>query len=185
VTELSVAELKELYEICGARMSTCALLPKLARMIAERASTRAFGDLVFRMVLPLKIEIAPGPRSTRSKPLTLAIAPTLNEYASMKGWQRQKVYKQVDPRIMAVMAAWPRCRLMGKPRPRGVRVTRYSSVLMDEVSVDSAGGKIVVDRLVHAGILMGDTGAQLQREARWERAPPGGGNLLIEIYELS
>jgi hypothetical protein len=191
VTDLSKIEARAVVALIDSATSTqlsghlISIRDKLVRGLAEEASARAFGDLVFRMVLPLKVDVAPGPRSKRTKPLTLALAPTLNSYASMESWQRQKVYQHVDVRIMAEMAAWPRCKLMANPRPRGVRVTRYSSVLMDEVSVDSAGGKIVIDRLVHAGILMGDTSAQLQREARWERAAPGGGNLLVEIFDLA
>jgi hypothetical protein len=153
------------------------LREKLVRMIAEAGSTRALAAMVFRWVIPLF-------KSAPLKAYKLALAPTLNAYGSMKPWMQAQLRKELDLRLLAEVAKWPACRLLGERRPRAVRVTRYSSVTPDEIGVDVLGGKVPVDRLVRAGILAGDTGALLQREARWEKAPPGGGHLLVEVFDL-
>ncbi|NBC17182.1 MAG: hypothetical protein GVY18_07685 [Bacteroidetes bacterium] len=145
--------------------------------------------------------------------LPLPFAPTMNEYAAKKQrkWALKKLNKEVDELIEAVKPAWPlwdmgverrtepkmvdgRLSLTkrGKVRVRTiveggwrrhVVVTRYSSRQPDELSVDVVGGKLVVDRLVLAGVLRDDSPRWCVREARWEQAPPGRGSLRVDVYE--
>lgn len=112
------------------------------------------------------------------------LAPRLNEYASMQVFARAELYETLDFMILEATKAWPAAALVDHPRPRAVRVTRFSSRKPDEISVDSIGGKIPLDRLVQAGVLMGDNSKQLQREAIWFPALPTAGEMLIEVFEL-
>lgn len=199
MTELSIADLKILHDAVNRWLGNSnslevpvlvALRDRLTRMVAERAGQRAWGSVVFRLVLPF-YKIGTPYVALRGKnagktvtPAKMDLAPRLNVYGSLAPWQRVKLYRELDVRIMAEMGKWPDCRLAGRPRPRAVRVTRYSSVMPDEITVDVIGGKVPVDRLVHAGILMGDSAQQLVRDARWVRASPGAGQLLVEVHEL-
>lgn len=130
---------------------------------------------------------------------------TMNEYASMPRWRRAKVRKWMDDVILVQRQRWPNA-LMGVRRTtdgsivngrlrrrttttggrrRALRVTRHSMVRVDEVSIDTCGGKFVTDRLVQAGILRGDTLKWLHRIATWEPAPPSKGKLVVEVFELA
>jgi hypothetical protein len=100
----------------------------------------------------------------------------------MKPFQRAALYKALDLRILAELHRWRAARPAGGPR--AVRVTRYSSVMPDEITVDVVGGKVIVDRLVQGGILIGDTHTDLEREAAWQAAPPKHGRLVVEVFAL-
>jgi hypothetical protein len=115
--------------------------------------------------------------------MTMSLCPLLNVYGSLENWQRSRLYEAIDIRIMAERPRWPGCAVPTKTTRRGVRVTRASSQEPDEASVD-VFAKVHVDRLVLAGILAGDTRSLLAREARWEKASPGKGSLLVDVYEL-
>lgn len=159
-----------------------ALRDKLVRAIAEDAGRRSWGALVFDWQLPLKTQVPL--RRGQAATTTTDLAPTLNVYGSMETWRRARLYKLLDARILCEMAKWPACRLGASLRARAVRVTRYSSHRPDELGVDVLGGKVPVDRLVLAGILRGDGPKDLEREARWEPAPPGHGSLRVQVHEL-
>lgn len=153
------------------------------------------GPLVFRVELPLEL------------------APTLNRYASIKrirgkGGYRFVMHKlndDVDSAIAAAKGDWPawgmddlvvtqqhrivRGKLRAKEmrtggRRRRVVVTRYSSVEPDEVSCDVVGGKVPLDRLVQAYVLVDDNRKWCEREAHWRPAPPKQGRVIVEVYEL-
>lgn len=171
---------------------------KAARLVASASAVRALGIKVFELRLPLNVKRelpatparpAKGKRPAQparpARTVTRPIAPRLNEYGSMPTWQRAALYKDLDLRIMAELARWPASLLRGNLRPRAVVVTRYSSVQPDEITVDVIGGKVPIDRMVHAGILRGDNVADLQREARWKQSPPGEGALVIEVFDFA
>lgn len=144
------------------------------------ASAADFGAHVFRVELPLQL------------------APTMNVYAQLQGWRKAKMATQIDWYIVAaklVCKTWamgvvrePKGKT-GRPgsatggRRRAIIVTRYSSVRPDELAVDSIGGKLVVDRLVHANVLRNDDPDWCERRAAWEKAPPGKGSLVVNVYE--
>jgi hypothetical protein len=170
VTTLTAGELRRCYDALDVAEGLLpgdsqALLHKLERMIAEASAVRIWGAVVFEWRLPL------------------ALAPTMNRYGSMKTWQRAKLYKALDVLIMAELHKWPQWRHEG--RARAVRVTRYSSSELDEATVDCAGGKVPVDRLVRAGILRGDAPNDLAREARWNKWKPGQGCVFLEVFALA
>jgi hypothetical protein len=155
----------------------------LRALIAERAGEREWETKVFEIRLPIS---AAGSAAGKKAGGYFAgvLAPTLNVYGSMKPWQRAKLYKDLDLRILAELARWPHCLLRGEKRKRAVRVTRASSSIPDEITVDIIGGKVVVDRMVLRDILAGDSGELLEREALWVQVPPKKGSLLVEVFEL-
>jgi len=145
------------------------------------------GAIVFRVELPLEL------------------APSMNVYSSMKGWQRGKTRTAVDWKILEAKQAWgswpmnvtrkiehvikkgiarKRTRVTGGRR-RLVVLTRESSREPDELSVDVLGGKIVLDRLVQACVLRDDRRTWCAREAHWAPAKPKQGRVVVEVYELA
>lgn len=155
-------------------------------------------ELVFRLELPIEaVDLGKA-----GKPLLIGLTPTLNAYAGMKGWARAKARTEVDRRIVVAQAAWSRWHsgvkkrakvvggepvivaVPGTGRRRLVRLVRRSSRRVDEVSVDVLGGKLPVDRLVQAEVLVGDSARWLEREAAWEPCDPGDGRVIVEVFEL-
>jgi hypothetical protein len=187
-TALSREELRHLHEIAVDRAQISepklfqAIADKLARMIAEASSVRQRGEKVFEWRIPLSIERYATKGKNAGKLLTFVLSPSLNVYSQMEAWQRKRLSSELDVRILAERHKWPDWPHRG--RPRAVRVTRYSSAKPDEIAADSIGAKMPVDRLVIAGVLRGDRAEDLEREAHWEKAPPGHGSLLLEIYDL-
>lgn len=141
--------------------------------------------------------------------LDVKLAPRLNELVAMKPWELEKSRAEIDRWISDALAGWaawdcgsarsvvPKVVKLRKGgtktvdrlvttggRRRIVEVIRRSSGHMDEVTVDASGGKLVIDRLVWAGVLAGDATAHVLRRARWEPAPPGQGTLEVHVYEL-
>lgn len=134
--------------------------------------------------------------------LPLGLAPSLNVYASWKPWQRANLRAQLLAEVSQAALGYPRCHLgivrgptrrkgmpgpvivEGNARRRRVVVMRYSSTQPDEVSADSIGGKCPIDVLVRVGILRDDNAKWCEREARWERAAPGAGRVVIEVHEI-
>ena len=186
VTNLTRDDLQLLYVLIEASRDreVPRLQDTLRRMIAERAGEQAWGVKVFEWRLPLSTSRTILKGKKAGKIVDDPLAPTLNVYASMPTWKRAKLYKALDMRILAQLAEWPRADLRGDVRRRAVRVTRHSSSMPDEITVDVIGGKVPIDRLVQRGILCGDTAKLLDREPQWVLAPPSKGYLLIEVYEL-
>lgn len=128
-------------------------------------------------------------------------APTMNEYNGLNPWQKEALRKEYDAAIGELRANWPRwsCGVVertvqGPKKPRVVKeggrrraivLTRESSVRPDELALDAVGGKIPVDRLVHAGVLRGDTLAWLVRYVVWRQVAPGEGRVVVDVYDLA
>ena len=70
-------------------------------------------------------------------------------------------------------------------RRRIIEVVRHSSQEVDELAVDILGGKLVVDRLIWAGVIAGDDRTKLVRMPRWVRCAPGNGKLEVRVYETN
>ncbi len=137
--------------------------------------------------------------------LPLDLAPTLNEYARAKPRAHAVVQNAVDAAILAARPRWPgwsagfttrgvlRRNRQGVKVPRVERVggrvrlvvvTRASSREPDELSVDVLGGKVPIDRMVHAGILVGDSRKWIERKGIWEAAPKLAGRVRIEVFDI-
>lgn len=150
------------------------------------------------------------PAKPRKAFFEIKLAPRLNELVAMKPWELEKSRAEIDTWIQNALAAWPawdcgsarsiepkvvRKRKGGTSvvdrlivtggRRRIVEVVRRSSGRLDEVTVDASGGKLVIDRMVWAGVLAGDSTDKVLRRARWEPAPPGQGTLEVHVYELA
>lgn len=151
----------------------------------------------------------PAPAKPRKPFLEVKLAPRLNELVAMKPWELEQSRAELDRWIGQALGAFPfydcgsarsivpkavKLRKGGVKtvdrlvvtggRRRIVEVVRRSSGHMDEVTVDTSGGKLLIDRLVWAGVLAGDAAAHVLRRARWEQAPPGQGTLEVHVYEL-
>ena len=181
-TSLTAAELRMLCAMADAS-DYFELRDKLALMIAEASSVRQWGAKVFEWRLPLSVDVMRVRGKNAGKRVKVALCPTLNVFARLDPGQRAQLQKHLDPLILAELHKWPDWRHRG--RGRAVRVTRYSSMPPDEVAADSIGAKAPLDRLVAAGVLRGDSAADLQREAAWQKAKPGHGCLLLEVHDLA
>jgi hypothetical protein len=186
VTRFSRRDLRLLYTLLGgSRDPEVPRLQDLLRhMVAERAGEQEWGAKVFELRLPLSERRMKTKGKRVGQEFVHKIAPTMNEYAGMEPFQRAALRKELDLRILAELAKWPHARLGGDVRRRGVRATRASTQILDELTVDVIGGKAPIDRLVQAGVLAGDTRELLARDAVWVVAPPGSGYFLVEVYEL-
>ena len=128
-------------------------------------------------------------------------APTMNEYNGLTAWQKEKLREAVDGVVLTAKAGWTNWRMgvtrravleRGKPkavveggRRRVVVVTRYSAGAPDELSCDAIGGKIPIDRLVHADVLRGDTAEWLARVPVWTPAPREQGRVVVDVHEFA
>lgn len=171
MTALDKEEIRLLYSLVDRALAATterhpkfeAVREKLQRMLAEGAGRSRWGAKVFEMTLPF------------------TLAPTLNRYAELDGWMAQNVRKQVGRAIQVELHKWPRWRAAAG-MPRAVRVTRYSTRRPDEIGIDNIGGKVPIDCMVRLGILSGDTGKRLEREAAWEKSKDM--RLTIEVFEI-
>lgn len=183
------------------------LLGKLKHLIGFVSAEK----LVFRIELPL-VRLIPRKRNPSKPPWKICLCPTLNEYDRMQPWQQKKARAIVDALIEETKATFPSWMWGGREEittarvptkdpdqpfrdvmrrkrhggvRRGVYVVRHSSRRIDELSVDVAGGKIPIDRLVNAKVLGGDSAVWLARKAAWTYAPPGAAKLVVEVYDLA
>lgn len=136
--------------------------------------------------------------------LSLEQAPRLNDYArKAMHWQRAGISSAIDSLITLGKRTWPdwyagfenvaSVRKTPKgPRPivrrvggkrRLVRVTRHSTKEPDEISIDILGGKLALDRLVAAGVLVDDNRKWCEREPLWLPAHPKQGYVSVEVFD--
>lgn len=140
--------------------------------------------------------------------LPLELAPTLNVYArrefhSLKPELRKRILdaffiEQHSGRYPNARASYseravmkrnrrgipmPVTERVGEGLPREVVLTRHSSREPDELSVDAIGGKLPVDCLVRAGILVDDNREWCVRTPDWKKAREKDGFVTIEVYE--
>lgn len=152
---------------------------------------------VFSVEFPIRSSLSKGALSARSG---VAWAPTLNEYNGLEPWQKAGLREAIDFHILLELPPWPRWRagfveeagiVKGKLRVkriggvhRLVTVTRESAKEPDEgTSADSIGGKMPIDRLVHAGVLVDDSAKWITRSAAWKKVARGSGRVIIDVWE--
>ncbi len=147
----------------------------VARMIVDYAPVLERGELVFSWRVP------------REQALTM------NAYAHKKGWMKKKLRVELDrqvndlldlPRDVVLGTGFPHARLNGAKKRRWLRVTRFSTQRVDDLSIDILGGKMPVDALVRCGILADDNDAMAFREPRWEKTARGNTHVLVEVFEI-
>lgn len=144
-----------------------ALVDKTRAMIAASAAAYERGRLVFSWRVP------------REQALTL------NQYAHMKGWQKKKMRAALDDELRKLLPAFPEALTNGSLVKRWLRVTRFSTQRLDDLSIDSCGGKMPVDALVRCGILADDDEKHAHREPRWEKTPRGNTHCLVEVFLIA
>jgi len=146
----------------------------------EIAETVEAGALVFQMRIPLNLVSL----DKNGRKQTMPLAATMNIFAGLEPWAVGRIREYLDGLILAEIPRWPGCRALVPGRRRLVRATRYSTKEPDELSLDHAGCKILLDRAVLAGLLAGDSRQHIVRDGRWEKAPPKKGSLLFEVFEI-
>lgn len=182
------------------------LLVAIAHAESELLALPEPETLVFRLELGIGTDARAAQAERRAarkrgeKPTTeiAAWAPTLNEYNGLKPWQKEQLRRSVDAAIEAELRHHPSAlagfvetvdpkkgRHRAGGRKRLVRVTRYSSRPVDELSADICGGKVPIDRLVRAGVLTADSPEALYREARYVPCPSGKGQVVVEVFDLA
>ena len=144
-----------------------ALVAKLEAIGAEKANAVERGRLLFSWRVP------------REQALTL------NQYAHMKGWQKKKMRAALDDEIRKLLPLFPHALTNGSLVKRWLRVTRLSTQKLDDLSVDSCGGKMPVDALVRCGVLADDNEKSVHREPRFEKTKPGNTHLLVEVFAIA
>ncbi len=117
-------------------------------------------------------------------PLATDLAPTLNRFAYMKGWQKKKLCQRLDADLLerGILAG---SKLNGAQRRRWVRVTRFSTRRVDEESVDVLGGKLPIDALTRAGVFVDDSQVWLKREGLCRSCKRGETSVLVEVFEVT
>ncbi len=112
----------------------------------------------------------------------------MNVYSGLQGWAKGKLRTAVDVEIALQLGEWidagGAASLLKASGVRRAIVTRYSSREPDDLSADCVGGKIALDRLVQAGVLVGDSRKHLIREAAWIKAAPKNGKLTVEVFNV-
>lgn len=140
----------------------------VAKMIVEYAPALERGELIFSW------------RVRREEALTM------NAYAHKKGWMKKKLRVELDRQVNELVAASnvPGLLLCGTKKRRWLRVTRFSTQRVDDLSIDVLGGKMPVDALVRCGVLADDNDAMAHREPRWEKTARGNTHVLVEVFEI-
>jgi hypothetical protein len=141
-----------------------AVLERVDHVIANTRPAPERGELVFEWRVPREWAL------------------TLNQYAHKKGWAKKKLRAEMDAAILALLPAFPKAPTHGSQQPRWLRATRFSTKVVDDVSVDVLGGKMATDALVRCGVLADDDSTHLIREARSEKTKPGNTHLLMQVY---
>ncbi len=138
----------------------------VACLIREYSPMMERGDLVFSWRVP------------REQALTM------NAYAHKKGWMKKKMRAALDEAVIALLPNYPKALINGAKIRRWLRVTRFSTQRVDDLSIDILGGKMPVDALVRCGVLADDNDAMAFREPRWEKTQRGNTHVLVEVFEM-
>lgn len=114
-------------------------------------------------------------------------APTLNQYAFMKNWQRKNLRKDLDEALLKLVERTPGALVHGDKTQRWVRVTRFTTVpaSVDSIDPDGLGGKMALDSLVRCGVLVDDTPALCRREGLARKTKMGNTHVLVEVFAMA
>jgi len=206
--EIALDDLRTIHELLAPAATTP---PQLLAVIETAITLHSPGVQVFHLELPTGAEERDRVKARKKSGLgakVVAWAPSMNEYSGMLGWQRAKIRTAIDTFIKDSIPHWPNwfaghkteAKIVDKKkglatvkvvvktriggRKRMVRVTRFSPRKLDELSVDIIGGKIPLDRLVEAGILVDDDPIALIRETAWYPCGDSQPRVVIEVFEL-
>ncbi len=135
-------------------------------LIREYSPMMERGDLVFSWRVP------------REQALTM------NAYAHKKGWMKKRMRAELDKAVVALLPNYPKALINGAKIRRWLRVTRFSTQRVDDLSIDVLGGKMPVDALVRCGVLADDNDAMAFREPLWEKTARGNTHVLVEVFEM-
>lgn len=110
---------------------------------------------------------------------------TMNAYSYKRGWVKKKLREDLDRWLTELIKETAGAIVFGDHTKRWVRVTRFSTQRVDELSVDVLGGKMAIDALVRVGVLVDDNDAHCVREPMWMKTFRGNTHLLVEVFEVA
>jgi len=201
MSELTKEDITYLLELCDGATDLPGPWGSFRRKVRSKLVAMRDGVRLGAQVFELRLAIGNSEtKKIRKGVPASAWAPTLNEYAALKPWQLKQLREAVDWRILEACTSWRRWSMgivrapghgktgrvldEGQSRKRIAVVTRYGRRKMDEVSCDSIGGKIPIDRFVRFGILRDDSDRWCQRIARYEPCAEGNEHVLFQVHEL-
>lgn len=111
-------------------------------------------------------------------------APSLNSYAFMKTWQRTNLRKELDSSLTRQIQDYSYAPLYGAKKKRWVRVTRFTTQPTDENGVDVLGGKMPLDALKRAEVLVDDNQEWCIREGLCRKTQRGNTHVLVEVFDV-
>jgi hypothetical protein len=177
--KLNKADLRLIYTSLGRLIPPFGRAPDAAEVVAIGQLRDVVADAIrdFAPVLE-RGELVFSWRVPREQALTM------NAYAHKKGWMKKKMRQELDKAVVDLLPVWPRALMNGAKVRRWVRVTRFSTQRVDDLSVDILGGKMPVDALVRCGVLSDDNDAMAFREPRWEKTERGNTHVLVEVFTI-
>ncbi len=122
--------------------------------------------------------------------LPKADAPTQNEirgFVYRNPFIMDSIAKRVDKSLHAILDTVPGARVHGRV-PRWVRVTRFTPLtgaVDDPTAIDALGGKVAVDALVRARVLVDDRPEFCRREGHVRKTKQGNVHVLVEVFEAA
>lgn len=146
-------------------------------------------DKVAKMIEEARAEVERGARILAWR-LHPSISPTMNELAQWKArtpWRALKAREQMEAQLAAFCEATPGLDLCGAQKARWVRVTRFTPQVknVDDAATDVIGGKMPVDMLRRAGLIVNDSPRWLTREAHVLKTKMGNTHVLVELFEVA
>lgn len=176
----SKAELRKIYA------SLIRLLPPGGRPLNAEELVEVNGLIdKARVMIAASLSAVERGRRVLSWRIPRELAPTMNELGHMKFWRKKKLKLELDDALRTLLPAFPAAPMNGSELRRWLRVTRFSTQRLDELSIDILGGKLPVDSLVRCGVLANDDEAHVRREPRWEKTPRGNTHVLVEVFEIA
>lgn len=116
------------------------------------------------------------------------LAPTMNAFAYMKGWQKAKISRELEGLLQKIVDVTPGAKVHGLTTQRWVRVTRFTpniATVDDPSAIDTIGGKLLLDRLVDFGILVDDKPSFCRREGMVRPTHRGNTHVLVEVFAVA
>ncbi len=186
MSEYTKADLRVIHDILTRA------LPPGGRPLSEAAEIVRVNAVIAKTAGMITSAISEVERGKRLLVWRIAtdFAPTMNELSSWlmrTKWRPAKAKQELQRQIAELIAATPGLDLCGAQLRRWVRVTRFTVQVknVDDTAIDQIGGKLPLDVLTKAGLLVNDSPRWVVREACVKRTKMGNTHLLVELFSTS